>query len=447
MEFTDNANAVNDDQDRNADYIGSVSPGVTINGSGGRLSLDLALSRQQYKSFLGTTDDSGTTSLLANGRGELYDRVAFLDFNSSISRQIINPAANTPTVDNGSSSSNRTTVRTASLQPYFLHHFGTYLETQSRYNYTVTQTQSDTLSDTRQSNETFTVNSGRYFSTFTFSGNFSQDRTTRDQGQPHTVDTTAVSNYRLRVNRFLSLTSSLGWRRIDDSSFNQPKNHGLTWSAGFSTRPNSQTSLDMSVGKELNQTTFNLNSSYALSSRTSVTATYTDSITTSQQLLNNDLNFLVNDGTGTLIDSRTGLAYDPTNANFGFQTSLFRSQALNLGASATRRRNTYQAGLQWERRTDQASDTEQLVYSGNFSVNRQINPRLSGNLSTTARRTDFGTTDSRVDMEYSWGAGLSYRVTATTNASLRYSGSRVTSSLGQNNYHDNVLTVSLRHNF
>ena len=442
---SDNANAATDREDRNSDVIGTVSPGITVNGSGGRVSLDFAYTHERFESLQDTSDASATNTLLANGQAEIFDRTAFLAFNSSITRQVVDSRQPVSSVDTGSDN-NRTTVRTASLRPFFLHHLGTWLETESRYRFDVSQSDSSEISKTRSNGETFTVNSGRRFSVFTFSGVLTRDTTIRGGDQPSTTQTDATTDYRLRVGPGFALLSSVGWQNVDDPTLEE-EIRGLTWNVGFSAQPNSRSSIELTYGREFETDDINLSANYAPSARTNFTASYSQTLTTSEQILSDDLGFVVDNGFGTLIDSRTGLPFDPTNQNFDFENSLFRQQVLSVGFSASRRRNSYSGNLSWERREDESTEIESEVLSLSLSVSRTINSRLSASLSGTASLNDTGTADEREDKEFGLSASLTYLLMKNTNASLAYSTNRVRSNIGANNFHDNVVTLSLAHQF
>ncbi|MEX2453632.1 MAG: TIGR03016 family PEP-CTERM system-associated outer membrane protein [Rhodospirillaceae bacterium] len=443
--FTDNANEARDREDRNSDLLVEASPGVAISGTGGRFSLALNYSHSRFHSFLGASDESATNSLIANGRMELYDRVAFVDATSSISRQVIDSSEPVSSVDTGSSQ-NRTTVQTASLQPFFLHHFGTWLETESRTTLNVTRSQSDEVSDTRTIGESFTFNSGRRFSVFTFSGALTDEKTMRDGDEPSTSQTVAVTNYRLRVMPKLSLLSSIGWEKIDDPGLNESVN-GMTWNVGFAAQPNSRSSIELTYGREQDAQSIDFSANYALSRRTNISASYSESLTSSARLLNEDLDFVIDNGSGVLIDSRTGQPFDPSAQNFDFQTSLFRQRVFTVSLAATRRLVNYAANVSWERRETDTTGTEESVTTADISASRPFNSRLSGTVGTSISFRDFGTEDAREDRVAAFTASLSYLLAQNTFAALSYSWNKTQSTEGANNFHDNTVTLSLTRTF
>lgn len=443
--ITDNANAATDDEERNSDQILTASPGINISGSGGRVSGNLAYTHNQFFSRLGGSDDSSTDTLTANGRAEVWDRVAFIDVSSSISREVIDPEETNTSIDLGDDS-NRTTVQTVSIQPFFLHHFGNWLETESRSTFDITRAEDDSITNTKSTGSTVSLTSGRRFSVFTFGGTFNRRKDSRDDGAPRSITTTLNTNQRLRLSRRFSVITSLGWESIDDPTLDEEP-EGFIWEAGFSAQPSSRSSIEMTVGDRYETTTYGLDASYRFSSRSSMTASYSDQITTSQEQRNDDLGFLINDGAGGFIDARTGSAFDDSSDEFGFQTSLFRQKVLGLTFNATRRRGSYSAGLSWERRETESTGIEEAVVSVNASTSRTLSSRMSASVSTSLSFTDFGTTDEREDRDFNLTGSLTYQLMENTNAALSYTRSHTHSSEGSNNFRENTVTINLTRNF
>lgn len=443
--FSDNANAANDREDRNSDQTLELSPGVNVTGSGGRVSLNLSYNHNRFYSRQSTSNGSSTNTLTANGQAEIWDRVAFVSMTSSISRQVVDPAQSVATTDTGSDN-NRTTVRTVSIQPFFLHHFGNWLETESRTSFDFTQSESDEITNTQSSGSTFTVNSGNRFSVFTFGGTFDRTKEVRESGEPRSISTTLNTNYRFQVSRKLSLISSVGWETIDDPSLTEEPN-GPIWEVGFSTQPSSRTSFELTVGDRFETTTIGMNASYRFSSRSNMSASYTETITTSQEQLNEDLSFVVTDAAGQQIDLRTGDIFDPSASELGFQTSLFRQKILSVNFSTSRRRGNYSGGLSWERRKTDSTGILERVIGMNLLASRTLSSRLSASVSTSLNFTDRGTADQREDIDHTLTGSLTYRLMENTNAALSYSRSQTKSTEGSNNFRDNTVTVNLTRNF
>ena len=140
-------------------------------------------------------------------------------------------------------------------------------------------------------------------------------------GQPD-QQRTVTTNYRLRVLPTFSLLSSVGGENINDPTLSDEP-CGYTRGAGFAWQPNSRSSMELTCSVERQTQMIGFDANYALSNRTSIFASYSKQLTSSQELLQEDLGFLVDKGAGVLIDSRTGKIFDVTNQNLDFQTLLF----------------------------------------------------------------------------------------------------------------------------
>ena len=92
------------------------------------------------------------------------------------------------------------------------------------------------------------------------------------------------TNYRPCVLSTFSLLSSVGWENIHDPALSdEPR--GYTWDAGFAWQPNSRSSMELTYGVERQTQTIGFDANYALSNRTSISASYSEQLTSSQELL------------------------------------------------------------------------------------------------------------------------------------------------------------------
>ncbi|CAN0552303.1 unnamed protein product, partial [Laminaria digitata] len=208
-----------------------------------------------------------------------------------------------------------------------------------------------------------------------------------------------------------------------------------------------RSSIQVTVGDRFESTTFGLDASYRFSSRSSMTASYSEEITSSQEQRNENLDFLISDGQGGFIDSRTLQPFNASDSELGFQTSLFRQKVLALTFNTSRRRGSYSAGLTWERRETDSTGIEESVLSLNAATSRTLSSRMSASVSTNLSYTDFGTSDQRKDTDLSLTGSLTYRLMENTNAALSYTRSQTLSSVSSNNFHENTVTINLTRNF
>ena len=132
--------------------------------------------------------------------------------------------------------------------------------------------------------------------------------------------------------------------------------------------------------------------------------------------------------TGGFIDSRTGQPFNASGSELGFQTSLFRQKVLGLTFSSSRRRGSYSAGLNWERRETDSMGFGVSVLTINGSASRTLSSRMSVTVSTGLSFTDFGTEDQRKDRDITLTGSLTYQLMENTNAALSYTLTQTHSS-------------------
>lgn len=448
--FTDNVNLTTGNGDRASDYITTLSPSLQVRGQGARVNLNLNYT-PNYNIYQVATDKSGLqNNLLASGRAELWEKVFFIDTQASISQVIANstgPVSNSP----AGLQRNRTSVQAANVTPSFRHHFGTLVETESRITESIVNQDAGTVQNgsaglpgqnTKSLTESVHVGSGRHFTVLLWSLDLSTNKTSDDSGQGAKFRDTLDTNYTYVLSRSFSLLSGVGYQKVKDPTLvNPPK--GLTWNVGAAYTPSLRTSIRATTGDRDNTTTSNVQATHRLSSRTTITANYNESLQTSQQQISQSLNFLTLDPNGVLIDSRTGQPFVPGSNDFGLQNSTFRQQVMQLRMTGSRRRNTFSAGLDWERRNTESTGVTEKIIGGDVQFTRQLTHISSGTLSLSYRSHDYGTADDRKDDEIRGSLSYAYQIFKDVDARLTYNLTWTKSSVSTNNLTENSFTLAL----
>lgn len=465
--FSDNANLDANDDDPNSDFFTRVSPGVSISGLGGRGSINLNYSLNQTFSHLDTQDTDTNNSLAANGQVEIWKRIAFIDAQASISQQVVDTNGPTSTSVAGENV-NRTETKSVRFSPFFLHHFGTWVETESRFSLSGTTTETEVVEDTITQSEQFRLNSGRRFTQFTWSLDTINSKTQNSGDEPSERQRRADFNGTYIVNSKVSLLGGMGWEDIEDTDLDsQPS--GLTWSAGFAVRPSARTSARITYGKRNGTNSVDFSGSHQVSERTSLSATYSESIETTQQQTVDDLSNLVALPVGTQVNLPSGPAVvavpgvffntdtnslvTPGEANalfanrFGLEEDTFRQRSFRLALNGSRRRNSFNAALLWEEREFEFTNRVETVYGGSFGVSRPLNRRLNGNFSFSYTHTDSGDLIERSEDEINASTGLSYQVRNDIRANLTYNLTFQKVNNAPDDLMENSVTVGLIKSF
>ena len=448
--YTDNVNLTTGNGDRNSDYITIVSPTLQVRGIGARASFNLNYA-PQYDYHQVATDRNGIQqNLLGSGHAELWQRVFFLDSQASISQAIANstgPISNSP----AGQEVNRTEVKAFNISPYFRHHFGTWANTEARITDSVVSQGSGSQSagtanlqgqNTNTLTESFHFGSGRRFTTLLWALDLASSKTTYDTGLGDKSKDTVDTNYTYIINRQFSLLGGVGYEDVKDPTVLQPPK-GITWNAGGTWSPSPLTSVRATTGERDGGNATNVQAIHRFSSRTEITANYSDSLQTSQGLISQSLNFLTVDANGVLIDSRTGLPFVPGSTQFGLQNNTFRQKALRVRLIGSRRRNTFSGGINWENRKTEATGITDTVAGGDIQFTRQLSRISTGTVALSYGRHDYGTADGRKDDEISGALSYAYRLVKDADARLTYNLTWRKSNVSSQDLTENSVTLAL----
>lgn len=342
--FSDNANVATENEDRNSDLITVIAPGLSVRGTGGRVNLNFDYSLQQRHHLLGSSADTLRNQLLGNGEVEILDRVLFVRSQASISRQIVDGAQRSANSLAGDEV-NSATVRTVNVTPVFRHHFGSWVDTETSATVSSTETSDAAADDTLLVSERIRLNSGRRFTVLLWSLELNNSKSSTSDDQPSERRRNVDANFTYVYGSKLSLLAGGGWQSASSNDLNNNPG-GLNWNVGFESRPGPLTSFRMTVGDRNEERAINVQARHQLSSRTSVNATFSETLQTTEQQLSDDLSFVVVDPeTGDLIDSRTGQPFVAGDRAFGLDNAAFRQRRMAIGLNGSRRRTSFGADV------------------------------------------------------------------------------------------------------
>jgi uncharacterized protein (PEP-CTERM system associated) len=427
------------------DFFTTVSPGVTLRGTtpSNTLTLNYGLDFIEYwnNSDLGRMSNrlqqTGTTQIIRDS--------VFLDTRASISQVATDNAGQVSSLGQ-TAPVNRTELRTYSASPAWRYHFGGFAQSELRYTFSQVFTSGQTLQDQTTNRVTGTLKSGRDFTQLRWT--LTLDDTESDQSGGARADTTtsnkiAEANGEYDVNRYFTLLSSVGYQKLDDPSLRNNVD-GPTWSAGFAARPGPRTNMRLTYGHRDGADSFSGDGTYKFSAKTSLTATYSERIQTTQTVFQNNLQNLTTDEFGNFIDSRTASAFNIGNTGFGLANNAFHQKRFEMRFVGSSGRNGYGALASREERETDATSVTQIVDAISVNWSRTLDPYASANATLRYQTTDFGTTPTRKDDLYGVQFGLNYRFGpsfygfATNNLLLRKSDA------ANADLTENITSVGLR---
>lgn len=197
-------------------------------------------------------------------------------------------------------------------------------------------------------------------------------------------------------------------------------------------------------GERDDEESLDLSFRYDISARTRLTASYNERLETSQDRLSQTLSFIGTDpNTGQLIDTRTGLPFDPNASNLRIRDVTTRTETLSLGISGSRGRNTFSLlGSIEDEEIEPSGDGDDSI-SIVVSWGRQLNRLLTMTLTGNYERSDFGG-ENRQDEEYGLSGGLNYSIFSNLTGGLSYSFQTRKSDISSDEFTENQLGLTLR---
>jgi uncharacterized protein (PEP-CTERM system associated) len=403
-------------------------------------------------------------SLLPEMRGfgnyEAIEDLFFVDTSSSVSQQVLDSRA-------GDTQSNQETVQTHRVSPYLVNRFGGFASAELRYSFDKTITEDDSastgaavddnrISDTTTQTASFSLTSGIDFSRLAWSINARASESERtDDNDISRRSITLNTEY--AVVRSFSLIGSLGYERFEEEEqvggtglASADDFSGMTWRTGFRWRPGRRTDLEMTYGRGDDDESLDAKLGYNISPRTRLTASYAERLESGEERFVRNLTSIGEDPiTGELIDTSTGLPFDPSTGPTSLVSDLTRTKTFRADLNGTRGRNSFRVGALHETQEDDTpvlTSDEETSIGVDGSWTRRLNPRTNFRLQGSFVNTEFSN-ENREDKEYSITTGLDYNLFSNINAFANYNYRRQDSDLKSEEYIENRITFGARANF
>lgn len=430
--------------DAESDALGTVTPAIELRQTGGRsnTALNYALSGQY-----GARDSEFSVqhNLDATNTTEFIRDTFFVDFAAGVDQQVIDSAQGVPTRQNDDSE-NLATVQRYSVSPYLLQHFGSFADSTTRLRLGYVDSGSSALDTDTEIDASSTLSSGRDFTSFLWDL-LARYRVT----DPGAVDERKTQTYRLDVetliNRQFSLLGGVGYEKIEDDSLSDEPN-GFIWDAGFRWRPGPKLALRATYGERFDEQNIDASLDYKITSRTTFTASYSQTLTTEQELFLSDLGFVGVDDEGNLIDTRTGLPISSESSLFGLSDDTFRRDLFSARFSTSRERNTYSANASYEVRESGSDDSAEIVKSVGVAWNHLLTRSMSLDVSADYDNIDFsGVDEGRIDDLYSFRTSVSEQLSESVSANGTYLFRHLDSNQNGEDATENAVIFSLTKTF
>lgn len=437
--YTDNVDLT--PTNRKSDFITRISPGISLTGKSARVNLNV----DYVANYLIFARDNENTDLRHNLNAGLNTELVrdwlYLDGRASINQQFLDRGGALSSND-ANVTDNRQTVQTYSISPRIRHSLGSFANLNAGYTFAMIQTgkpnptvvlPNNVIGDTLTQSANIGLDSGRRFARFKWGTGVDYIYDDRKDGRPSSEDI----NYRFyseySVNRWLRLVGSVGYEDINDNTLTQNRD-GFTWDAGFTLTPGPRSELTVRGGRRYQNDNWSVRGTYRLSERSIINLAYTEEVTTSSRILQNQL----------VLDSRVP-ATDP--GGFSLTNNAFLRKRAEFGITATRKRNVFGATAFHEKRLPDAGFDRETNYGMNFNFSRQLSRATSAFISGTAQHTKFYQVVPRSDDFFTGEAGFTYKLSEYFSGGVTYYYTNRNSSQVLRDLKENAVKVNLKATF
>ena len=476
------------------DLITVLSPGISITGATQRLQV-----RLDYAPVLIVNARTGSQNALnqqlnATASVTVIPEFAFIDLRAVSGIQSLRGAAGAGGTigagDGGSltagtrtgignagvaGSSQQSTVQTASIgiSPYLVQRFGDYGTARLGYSLNLSQISpatgfqyipfpTGTASQRLVTNEqTAQFRSGSFLNDFqdTVDINFSQSTSSGRNtaigsflGNSSFASTRQIFNNTLSyaVNRALTVTVSVGHENIIYTGSTLAPINDVTWSVGGTYTPNQNSSITISYGHQLGTEALSFNGYLQLTPRTSISASYSDTLGTQLENLQNQLNQGVVGANGGFVNRQTGGQLFGSTNNAPVQPGVYRFKTLTATATTQLNRDTVSLTLNSSTQTSAGGTAafQGVSSQTNGAViqwTRDLRPdmRLSTAASYNVNTGGFSGTGQSI----AFNTSLIYTLTDSVSASARYSFFKNTSQNALFSLVEDIFVVGITKQF
>ena len=475
--FTDNAFEVK--SPRKADAVTVLAPGINIAANTARVQLQFDYQPNLMLHAINGSLNAITQQLNATGTITVVPDLAFVDvrgvtgvqsrlgglagtgsLGSSAADISTSNIAQSPTGSLGQGLTRQNEVQTSSfgISPYLLRRFGDYgtaklgvsgdisssnpLTGFASSPFPTGSSANGVILTTTEQIAQFTSGESLGAVQDTLSANLSQSTSRYGAGTGGTAGLTTTSHREIfnnqisyALNRTFTILASVGHEHIQYSQAGFKTIDDITWSGGATITPNPDSSLTLTYGRQNGFGALNASGHYQLSARSLVSVSYTNSIGSQLENVQNQLNQAVSCQAGcTLVN---GQLYGPNGTPLfagsnalGVQSGLFRFSTLTASWQTTLNRDTLSASVAW---------SNQSTLSGNNGFSSQVKTVSAAWVHALQPDLTFSTGASYSVIQRSGATGSDNSVSAA--AALQYSLSPSTKATARYSFYDRVSGI------
>lgn len=348
-------NALSTSSDRKADFVTSVSPGLSLAAKGARagFAVDYTLS---YDRYVDQTQLSGFRHEgLAQANVEPVEGLLFLDVRGALSEESVS-AVGPQAAGDRTTALNRERIGTYSVTPSLRHRFGGALLAQASYSHDQTaylSTGTDGSAPTPDSTSDggrLDLRSGEDFSTLSWGGVTEGGRVDSGGEVFRRLSQTVRLEYRLPAD--LGLRAHGGYDRLRDPVIDGEAVSGGFYGGGLHWVPAKGNEVSVEAGQRYGGLDVEALATWMPGAYTTLRAEHVTSVGTEQEDFIRALDAMERDEAGHFVDPFSGLAAMPTATPFSQSNAVFRQRRSTLAAEYNSERDKATLMASWITRRD-----------------------------------------------------------------------------------------------
>ena len=468
-----------------SDFITAISPGISITGESTRLQATLEYSPTLELFALTPSQNFLGHNLYANGNATIVRDLFFLDARGYMALQPTNPGLSTGPISSGPSAlaaapsaigpsflnlqqglpkNQLSQVSSFSASPYLAHRFDGLGSAELRYsisdtNFSATQTggsappgfaAQNTNALTNEATASFVTgeNFGRFRARILLDA-VQSSGTGVFNGSSQTVE---LIDAGYAITRAITAIGTIGHEQLRFGGIPPTRIDDLVWGVGARITTSPDMTLVLNYGHRNGVTAPSASLIYNITARASLSASYSEGISTVAQDIANNLAISGVDQFGQTIDSRTGAPLLLSNPVLGLQSGVFHSKQLTATATTTWERDQLTAFIyDYENvvvgQNTLGSGVSQDTTGANLTWSHELNPLTTANLGIGYARINLGAPTNTTEELLIAGVSVNYQLTSSLISWVRYSFLDRTSPQPQSRVASNTISVGFSKSF
>ncbi|MET0106806.1 MAG: TIGR03016 family PEP-CTERM system-associated outer membrane protein [Sedimenticola sp.] len=433
--YTDNVKLSETQNDDELSLL--MTPSIAIKGDGARVNVDVAASLQL--DTRGEGSDSTNPRLRANADAELVENIFFVDLESTVAQNAIDPYSPVGS-DALNDTDNVTTTYSYGISPYLVGRLKNYATLHARYSFDEVSYSKNHLDGSARNAVNLRLSSGPRFGRFDWS--VSANHSENEYDNNYSVEySSADIDVGYRVNRAWKITASIGSEWNEYTSI-QTDTEGDRWDLGVLWTPSPRTSVDFKIGNRFFGDTTALKLTHK-SKRSVLSASFSQDLTDRRSLRDDDI-FRSTDAFGYEIDPITGDIL-PVGTLAAINNSTFVNKRFDASYTLQGRRSTLTINANHSQQTYQDSTTDSEQSSIGVNATRTLSGKLSANAGLTLR-TQSQNSGNDADT-ITIALGVDHKLGQNSSFGLKYGISDRDSDQAGSSYTENRITASLNAKF